>query len=302
MNWHPNVVVYHGNCEDGFGGAFAAWKRWGSHGIEYLPFGYGQNTPVEALRGKDVLMVDFSFKRQAMKELAQIVRTMVVLDHHKTAQAELEPWTVRHHTPASLADGLQYEDFLHPVGSDPIMAIFDMEKSGARMAWEFCWSTLPVPRLIEFIEDRDLWRFRFGDDTRRISALLRSHVHDFALWDKLLTDCQGMGFDQLIKEGDAILRAHRKNVEAFCQNAYLTNVCGNAVPVVNVPYHYASDCAHELLKMFPEAPFAASWYRRGDGKVGWSLRSEDSRADVSEVARSAGGGGHRNAAGFEVAV
>jgi uncharacterized protein len=38
------------------------------------------------------------------------------------------------------------------------------------------------------------------------------------------------------------------------------------------------------------------------GSRTWSLRSEDSRQDVSEVASTFGGGGHRNAAGFRVPV
>ena len=56
---------------------------------------------------------------------------------------------------------------------------------------------------------------------------------------------------------------------------------------------------HELLKLYPDAPFATCWSRSGD-RLKYSLRSEDSRMDVSEVARGYGGGGHRNASGFEV--
>ena len=77
---------------------------------------------------------------------------------------------------------------------------------------------------------------------------------------------------------------------------------GYRVPVVNVPYHYASDCADAMLKAEPGAPFCASWFRRADGRIQYSLRSRDDRMDVSEIAKKFGGGGHRNAAGFETAA
>jgi nanoRNase/pAp phosphatase (c-di-AMP/oligoRNAs hydrolase) len=55
---------------------------------------------------------------------------------------------------------------------------------------------------------------------------------------------------------------------------------------------------HALLDKFPGAPFAATFVIRADGFMQWSLRSEDSREDVSAIAKANGGGGHRNAAGF----
>lgn len=68
--------------------------------------------------------------------------------------------------------------------------------------------------------------------------------------------------------------------------------------------HEAADtlAAHEMLSKYPDAPFTACWFRRADGQIQYSLRSEDSRLDVSEVAKSLGGGGHRNAAGFQQAT
>jgi len=73
-----------------------------------------------------------------------------------------------------------------------------------------------------------------------------------------------------------ILRAHTANIAKFMADAYEAKIEGHRVPVVNVPYHYASDTAHAMLKAFPDAPFTACWFRRGDGMIQWSLRSEDS--------------------------
>lgn len=297
MPWKPDVCVYHGGCDDGFGAALAVWKSWADD-VQYVPAGYG--TPLQLPNdGKDkhILFVDFSLKQDAMRDLGEKAASIVILDHHKTAQAELRPWTLGHENIELRAELAEVEENLalnRMEGVLPIIAYFCMQKSGARMAWEFCLPHHPVPALIRAIEDRDLWRFALPS-TREVSAALRTFPHNFYLWDGL----SSIDLSALVVEGSAIIRGHKKNIESFLRNRYWTDVAWHHVPVVNVPYHYASDTAHELLAIEPEAPFAACWFQRGDGKVQWSLRSEDSRMDVSEVARSMGGGGHRNAAGFE---
>lgn len=303
--WKPDICIYHGGCDDGFGAALAVHTRWGS-AVEYIPAGYGKPSP--DCTGKCVLVVDFSYKQDEMRRLAGRAASVVVLDHHKTAEAELFPWSIggKEGPPVDLRgkrtgkcalgriDELLAMNKMENV--EPIVAFFDMHKSGARMAWEFCNPDYDVPRLIEYVEDRDLWRFAIGE-TKAVSAALRTYPHDFDLWAGFLADTS-----RLVTEGGVVLRGHEKNIGEFLKNRYWTDVGGYSVPVVNVPYHYASDTANELLAVEPEAPFAACWFRRGDGKVQWSLRSENARVDVSEVAAKMGGGGHRNAAGFEQAA
>jgi len=295
MVWRPDVCIYHGGCDDGFGAALAVWKQWGD-AVQYVPAYYGEPLGVDCA-GKNVIMVDFSLKRQPMENLGRSAASVVVLDHHKTAQEELHPWTIGD-------ENVDLGAKLEQVGTNlalnqmegvlPILAYFCMNKSGARMAWEFCLPRVPIPALIAAVEDRDLWRFHIPS-TKYVSAALRTLPHDFSLWNGLTYGDLGT----LIIEGVAVLRGHTKNISEFVKHRYWTDVGGHKVPVVNVPYHYASDTANEILAVEPTAPFAACWFRRSDGRVQWSLRSEDSRVDVSEVAAKMGGGGHRNAAGFE---
>lgn len=231
--------------------------------------------------------------------MAQVARSIVIIDHHKTAEADLEPFKI------NFSDGvMRVEDVndllggCHQIERPPVIAWFDMNQSGAVMAWDFAHRIPrndPPPTMLALIQDRDLWRFAFGHRTKQFSAALRTYSQTFELWDKLATDVE-----PLIEEGRAILRAHNANIAKFIDDAYWQDVGGYLVPVANVPYHYASDTAHALLSVFPEAAFTACWFRRGDGMIQWSLRSEDGRHDVSVIAQRQGGGGHRNAAGFQV--
>lgn len=294
--WNPDICIYHGNCDDGFGAAWAIWTMWPE--CEFIPGFYGMDLP--NVDGKNVLFVDFSAKRPVIDAIAQTAKTIVIIDHHKTAEADLAPFAVTMCGTACLhPNDIQYmfRD-LAELDRPPIIAWFDMEQSGAAMAWQFAHGghrdEYSIPTMLEWIEDRDLWLFRHGDTTREFSAALRTYPMNFKVWDDIAENPH-----ELIKEGRIVLRAHRANIHKLMRETYTETIDGFAVPVVNAPYHYASDTAHELLSAYPDAPFAACWFRRADGQIQWSLRSEDHRQDVSEIAKAHGGGGHRNAAGFQ---
>jgi hypothetical protein len=291
--YKPDICIYHGNCDDGFGAAWAIWKKWGNE-VAFVPGVYGK--PLPDIAGRHVLFVDFSAKRPELVAMADKAKSVVVIDHHKTAEADLRDWNGPCAPP--LADiELLAAKACTETGS-PIVAWFDMSQSGAVMAWDFAHGIArndPPPTFLALIQDRDLWTFAYGDRTKQFSAALRTYPMTFETWSLLACDP-----DRLVKEGEGILRAHNANIDKFCRDAYHDYVGAHYVPIVNVPYHYASDTAHALLQMHPEAPFTACWFRRGDGMIQYSLRSEDTREDVSEIAKQFGGGGHRNAAGYQV--
>jgi len=294
MSWSPTHCIYHGNCDDGFGAAWAIRRRWPD--CTFLPGFYGKPLP-ETPWGANVLFVDFSAKRAAIDALAQKAASIVILDHHKTAEAELAPFACKtsdgrltgivDDLPGMFRDAAELDRPL-------VFSFFDMDRSGAAMAWEFAHGDAPAPTLIELIEDRDLWRFAHAERTKRVSAALRTYPHDFEIWTELMG-----AVDRLDQEGVIVLRAHRANLVKFLEQTSMMEIAGHIVPAVNVPYHYASDIADALLNRHPQAPFAAAWFRRADGKLQFSLRSTDERVDVSAIAVTFGGGGHRNAAGFE---
>src|SRR5688572_2371816 len=82
LMWKPDVCVYHGDCDDGFGAAWAIWLRWPD--IEFVPGKYGE--PLPDMTGKHVLFVDFSAKRPEIEAMAKVAKSIVIIDHHKTAE------------------------------------------------------------------------------------------------------------------------------------------------------------------------------------------------------------------------
>jgi len=258
------LVLFHANCWDGFCAAWVAHCALGD--IDAVPVHYGQSPP--DVKARNVHILDFSYKRPDMWRIIESAQSVLVLDHHKTAQAEL-------------AD----------IHADNITIQFDMEKSGGRLAWNYYMGNSPSPWLVDYTEDRDLWKHALPH-TQEINAALRSYPLDFAVWDAFE---RVSALDSVIVEGAAIRRAEQQIVDAHVRNAHEVTFDGHQILVVNATVLF-SEIAGTLAI---NRPFGACYFDRQDGKRQWSLRSRDGGVDVSTIAQRRGGGGHRQAAGFE---
>lgn len=309
MEWKPDVVIYHDPCLDGFTAAWAVWRRWPD--AQFVGANYGQPAPDVA--GKHVLIVDFSYKRADLDALAQVAASIVILDHHKTARDDLEPFARFKDKPerftvpvvASMIADLQRG------GYPAVCALFDMERSGARLAWDFCfgWMKDPlegsgicsIPWLILLVEDRDLWRFEYGDATRDTGLRLSTETKSFERWSEIAValpqTVQWEGCDYT--DGGKAMRVYRDwLVGEIAAKAEIRPIDGHFVPTVDCPYELASEVGHRLCGLHPDRPFAALRVHSMTG-TSFSLRSANG-FDVSKVAAKFGGGGHAGAAGFRV--
>ena len=280
------LCIYHGNCADGFGAAWAVWHALGD-GVDFHAGTY-QNPPPD-VTGRSVIMVDFSYKREVLEAMADTARAILILDHHKSAAEDLEPYTRLPWDSSGIAEEW---DRAKAEGKGYIVAQFDMNRSGSGMAWDFFNSSKPRPHLISHIEDRDLWRFKL-DGTREIQAAVFSYPYEFEVWDNLMA----MDPQQLRSDGAAIERKHFKDIREFIEAAgHRMEIAGHDVPALNAPYFWSSDAGHIMAQ---GEPFAACYWDTADGRV-FSLRSADDGLDVSEIAKQFGGGGHKHAAGYMV--
>ena len=267
-------VMYHASCYDGFGSAFAAWKKFGNDNTKYTPISYNGNYP-EGEKCDELYILDFSFDIGQLYHYYNCgAKKIILLDHHKTAEAKLTPYIGK-------------ESWLH--------IEFDLKRSGALMSWDYFHGKDPFweddsrhRSLIRHISDRDLWQFKMSG-TKEVHQALVSYPMDFELWDT---------FDalSLMKEGGALLRMNDQMVNNICDKAYIKEIDGRNVPVVNTSIAW-SEVGNKLLELYPTHPFAAS-FTVFENNIMWSLRSR-SDFDVSAVAQKYGGGGHAQAAGFK---
>lgn len=260
------LVLYHAGCWDGFCAAWIADRALG--GAESVAVHYGTEPP--DVIGRTVYILDFSYKRSTLLKMKEQAAGLLVLDHHKTAQEELA--------------GLPF-------------CTFDMDKSGGRLAWEYFhmsqdgFMSVPnAPWLVDYTEDRDLWRHKL-EDSQAINAALRSYPLNFDMWDGFAKQHP----TDFTREGEAIRRREKQIVDDHVRNASEIEMDGHKILSVNATVMF-SEIAGELAK---GRPFGACWFQRQDGKRVWSLRSRVGGIDVSAVAKAHGGGGHKQAAGYE---
>lgn len=309
------LVIYHANCADGFGAAFAAWLKLGDE-AEYLPMQYGQKLVEKAdIWQREVYILDFSFPRDEMDWLLEGANRLVWLDHHKTA---FEMWGV----PANQRVYVEGDKHWHDQNDH--YCKLHMDKSGAYLAWEFFHPGTEVPRLIKHIDDYDRWQFKL-EGTKAFNKALWSYAPwSFEQWKGKFLPCD-MGnpkasfeatakYTFMINSGAAILRAHDQNVQSVvkgsARNVIIRWFDGevDGQPAVNAfggfaancPPHLTSDVGHELATK--SGTFGLCWTLSQTGLTAkCSLRS-NGEYDVSAIAKVFGGGGHRNAAGFEVPI
>lgn len=266
------LCIYHGNCADGFGAAWV-FNNYADREFDFHAGVYQQPPPDCA--GRDVYLVDFSYKRAVVEEIIKVATRVVLIDHHKTAIEDLAPL----------------------IESKQIEALVSLEHSGAVLAWQwFHGNFAPPPAILRHIEDRDLWKFELAA-TREIQAAIFSYPYDFDVWTTLADSFDEHGNSNLAVEGAAIERKHHKDIkELLGVTQRRMMIGGHNVPVANLPYTLVSDAAHQMAK---GEPFAACYWDTPKGRV-FGLRSTDEGMDVSEIAKQYGGGGHRNASGFTV--
>lgn len=271
----PNTCIYHGNCADGFGAAWV-FKRHSSMEFNFYAARYQQEPPWELIDGRNVYLVDFSYKLPVMLQILERAKHVVLIDHHKSA----------------------LEDLNDIMLSDRRLAHkCSLDHSGAMLAWKYWKGSAEPPALIRHIEDRDLWRFALPN-TKEIQAAVFSYPYDFEVWDKLME----MHPDDIAAEGEAILRKHLKDVRELIEGyAFMRALDGHLVPWLNCPYFHSSDAGHYLCENSSSGRgmFAVCYYDGPDGR-NFSLRSGPDGMDVSAIAVKFGGGGHFHAAGFHV--
>jgi len=278
------VVLYHANCYDGFGAAWAAWARLGES-ADYLPVLYG-NPPPDLLECEVLYILDFSYEPGELADLIEKVPHITLLDHHKTAQATL----------AGIGHSVDLENLKNP--QPGLFVQFDMKESGASLAYDYFFNNpthnmIHRPAMINYLKDRDLWVFALAK-SQEINVAVRSYPFDFKVWNRDLMAPES--HMRLMAEGTTILKHQQQMVSEMCKQAQRLSVGGYIAPVVNATVYF-SEVGDLLCQQFPDAPFAAYYLDRADGKRQWGLRSRG-EFDVSEVAKLYGGGGHKNAAGF----
>lgn len=281
----PLKVIYHANCLDGFGAAYVVWRWYNSSEStrriykepEFLPANYGE--PAPELRGFGaIFIVDFSYPAEVLEDYARDNRLVVVLDHHKTAIEKL----------AGLCGGSNLE------------LILNTSHSGVGLTWNYFFPEQQPARLLISIEDRDLWQFKYPF-TREITAALSELPKDFNAWKVFESQLEHYP-ETVINLGAALMRQHERFSKSIAERCFEVTIHVSDEKsyrglCCECPPEFASEVGNILAAK--SGTFGLCFFTTKEGLCQCSFRSIGDY-DVTEIAGSFGGGGHRNAAGARI--
>ena len=266
------IVFYHtrgnlGPCADGFGAAWAAWRVFGNK-AEYIGIQNGTE-PLFEIKNAEVYFLDIGFRAEVMKRLVGQNKKVIFIDHHITRQ--------------------DYLKFI-PEGS------FDLDSSGAVLAWKYFHPGKKVPKLLKYIEENDLWRFKMPK-SRELFSFIDMKPRDFRVWNKLAAGFENQeNLKSYINEGGAIRQYEERLVSSLVENAEEVVFEGKKALAINSPV-FMSEIG-EYVREVRKIPLAIIWYKN-NAIIGVSLRSSEG-VDCVKIAQKYGGGGHPQAAGFSL--
>ncbi|MDO8417726.1 MAG: DHHA1 domain-containing protein [Agitococcus sp.] len=264
------VIIYHSPCPDGFAAAYAAWRKFGDT-ASYLPANHGLTFDAD-LAGKEVYMLDFSLSRPALDLIAAQAKSFLILDHHVTAQKDLL--------------GLPY-------------AQFDMHRSGAGLAWDYFHPDTPRPALINYVEDRDLFVWKYGTETEYFTSHLDTLPYDFQTWDTIAQlDASPDKLKEFMGVGEQMSRKFQWAAQLLADLAEPIEFHGHIAGRLNAPSLFTTDTGSLIYK---ENQAMALIWRVENKKLYVSMRSIQN-VDVGSIAKLYGGGGHKNAAAFKLDI
>jgi oligoribonuclease NrnB/cAMP/cGMP phosphodiesterase (DHH superfamily) len=270
------VIIYHAHCPDGATSAFCAYSKL-SDSARYLPCSYHKTESIfEITEGKNLLFLDFSLKKDSFIKLQKIANRVMVLDHHLTAQTELE--------------GL--ED-VH----------IELEKCGTSLAWEFFYPGVAQPKFIEYVEDVDLWRWQKQDSyyfSLGFYNFLKKNNFDFKVISNIFSD---EGISNMIRMGIDIFSSLEGRIKEACNHISLANTKFNDQPAtlgfIECEKDILNDVAIYALSNMEVDGLILS-YKYNDEHNKFSLRRlrNNNKIAMHKIAEQYGGGGHAHASSF----
>lgn len=285
----PQIVAYHNHCSDGFCAAWVCWLAWGND-VEFVAIDHGTDWDLGRFEGKDVLFVDLCPKAQDLITLIGIATRVRVWDHHKTAK----PWIEA--AESVVAAGAGYGVF---------EAVFRLDRSGAGIAFDMLRDLIfkaprdigpVVERLVNYVQDRDLWTWKLVD-SKEISEMISMLEPVFYVWTSFATELE-LDQELVVSKGALLLAYKDRWINQIIENGASKIIEGEhgTKVEVNAPI-FQSEIGNRIVESMAGVSYADIYYTRGDGQVVHSLRSKGD-FDVSAIAASKGGAGHKNAAGY----
>lgn len=302
----PDVVVGHSPCDDGSMAMMVVAKYIADNNLpepEYLPGDYA-NVDVEywreKTRDKHVIVADFSFKNPVKGAIEAACKSMLILDHHATAKEVLKN---------EAFEDVTLENCEGLLDEHKIVALFDMERCGSRMTWEFFYPNEELPVLLEWVDYQDRavkGKPRAADFTYWLRSRPELYRENRDNYDFLFSLEDSSDFEQAFEDGAQIAKYHLA-IAGDCAKTIRFAEMVEAGETLRIGYTVASyalaSTVANIVAQSDRADVGAVFYQgeNAERPYGISLRSNGT-GQARALAEKLGGGGHPDAAGVNMTV
>ena len=290
-----NYIVYHADCSDAITGL------WCCNTYEEIQHTYtypckAGSDPTELFQDMDVLFIDICPSVDYILKLVNSAKKIVILDHHKSSQVALE----------------NNKELLDKY--DNLKIIFDMDRSGCQLAWDYFFGDKERPFFVDYVADRDLWQWKLPMSKEINNALFELdyfNPKDFSklndLYKSTNTNLEEIK-NKLIEHGKFIDHLNKKEIYSSINRSIEgIMIVGDQTYRIwlsdNIK-HRSEVGALLCDKVFKDntlPAFSAIWkYNITTDEWFISMRGKG-LVDLSVVAKQfINGGGHKNASGFTI--
>ncbi len=275
-----DTIITHGGCKDGFLCYVILRKFQEENGIDRdltcIKAYPGYNPP--KLFGRNILITDVSYSYEDTLKLMNN-NNVLVLDHHITAEKELEKL-------------------------DDDSKVFDMNECGASLTWNFCYPDVEYPLFVKYIRDNDLWKNEMTYHME-FGSWIGTVEHEYETYLQLL-NYEDVLLENIMTKGPIMYESDLSYVMNVIPKADIVfQSVGDKflfIAYIN-PTHLISLLGDQLIINYPYIDFSAPFIVVGTGDrtaTKFCMRSTDYNYPCSDVATYLGGGGHRNASSVTV--
>jgi uncharacterized protein len=265
------VLIYHHYDQDGYLSAAIVASHFKGQDVKlkYAVGNYKEVLPVEEMRWADIIyLLDYSLSREATEDFLE---KLVWIDHHQSSMKQLA--------------------YLNPPG------VREIGKSGCLLTWEYLHGVETVPRVVELVNDRDVWNWQLGEDTAAFHEATLSFLKDYDKWIELLGS-NFLTYREVLR-GYVILDHARMLVDGYNNDfSWSGKFEGYPVMFVNGSSQISGELHKRLREQNPDAEFAFLFTVIKDKVMVGLYRKDGSTVDMSVIAKAYGGGGHAASAGF----
>jgi len=262
------MICIHHNDLDGKCAAAIVGKYFGGK-LSFHETDYKDVVPLTKVAGEDVVIVDFSYKPEAMLQIVESANSVVWIDHHVTAKDY----------PYQYLTGLRNFD--------------DKKFSGCELTWLYYFPMDKMPLSVQLIGDYDKWALKLDDSKVFYEGMkLEKNGPEEYVWRELLDTAYYQKVKKIAEAGKCAILYRNNYCDGLCRSfGYETELAGHRAYACNQYMFGSGGFTHR----FAQYPVCIAYIYDGK-RFTVSLYSET--IDVGEIAKKNGGGGHKGAAGF----